>query len=93
MYVILQQRWPIQSALLPARKRMTAHDSQRINQNFKTSHKRPPGSSADNYIREHPKPNQNTGSQQFRELSKPASDQLLNIHTPAGFEAPMSGWF
>jgi len=72
---------------------MAAHDFQRIKHNFKTSHKRPPGPSADKYLREQSKHNQNTGSQRFREFEKPTSDHLLNIHTSAGFGAPMSGWF
>ena len=63
-----QQRWPIRSALLPVCKIIAARDFQRIKDNFKTSHKRPPGPRADKDFSEHSKLNQNTGSQQFREF-------------------------
>jgi hypothetical protein len=72
---------------------MAAQEFERIKHNFKTSHKRPPGPSADKCFRVDLKPNQNNGSQRFCESSKPVSDHLLNIHTSAGFEAPISGWF
>ena len=38
---IIQQRWPIRSALLPVGRMMAAHDFQRIKLNFKTGHKPP----------------------------------------------------
>jgi hypothetical protein len=87
------QRWPAESALLTSGIPPAAHNFRKIKHNFKTSHKRPPGLTADNYLRQHSKLNQNTGLQQFCEPPKPASDHLLNIHTSAGFEAPISGWF
>jgi hypothetical protein len=40
----------IQAALIPAGTTMAAQDFGRIKQNFKTSHKRPPGPSADNFF-------------------------------------------
>lgn len=88
-----EHRWPARSVLLSVGEMMAAHDFQKIKHNFKTSHKRPPGPNADNELREHSILNQNTGSQQIRESQKPASNHVLNIHTSAGFEAPMSGWF
>jgi hypothetical protein len=72
---------------------LAAQEFGEIKQKIKTRHKRPPGPSADNELREHSILNQNTGSQQIRESQKPASNHILNIHTSAGFEAPMSGWF
>jgi len=47
---------------------MAAQDFGKIKHYFKTSHKRPPGPSADNFFKEQSTTNQNTGSQQFREL-------------------------
>lgn len=63
-----EHRWPARSVLLSVGEMMAAHDFQKIKHNFKTSHKRPPGPSADKYFREHSKTNQNTGSQRFHEL-------------------------
>ena len=90
---LLEQRCPTRSAVFSVRLMMAAQEFERIKHNFKTSHKRPPGPSADKCRGEYSRTNQNTGSRQFCESSKPASDHLLNIHTSAGFEAPISGWF
>jgi len=90
---VRQHRLTIRMVPRSVSRMVAAQEVQRIKHNFKTSHKRPPGPSADKYIREHWKLNQNTGSQRFREFPEPPSGHLLNIHTSAGFEAPMSGGF
>ena len=63
-----EQRWPARSVLLSVGEMMAAHDFQKIKHNFKTSHKRPPGPSADKHFREHSRANENTGSQRLSEL-------------------------
>jgi hypothetical protein len=74
-------------------RQRAAQELAEIKHNFKTGHKRPPGPSADKELRELASANQNTGSRQSRTLPHPANNHLLNIHTSAGFEAPISGRF
>ena len=65
VFVVLQHRWPIGSALLPIRRMITAHDYQEpstISKPATSTHRGP------NYFRQHLKFNQNMGTQRFREF-------------------------